>query len=334
MERLSANTALKTNKPQHVTCCRCSLVWSFRPNLSSVKEIEKQFSASAKPSRLWRSRRKALWDRRDLSFPQRLMETRWGPCCRRNGRCQSWRAQALTQNSCDSILASSQECGNCAMRVTAVEDHGRREPRKSAGADGICSWQDLAIYFPKTFQDDVFLELSWQSVWNPCQPQHVSSWFPGLAWRDASSRCRQGQTDSSQNSILDTALAVLGRLFQSNGGNFASMNKNRKERNLGPSDLHRISNASCVHVQVHWSTDKNCANKALHFSAMVLPVPAICPSLGGPDPRKSALIQFLKTGIGTHLEGQLVACWGLCGNLMTRPVSMAPLSWLKKLFGC
>lgn len=40
------------------------------------------------------------------------------------------------------------------QHVTAVEDHGRREPCESAGANGICSWQDLAIYFPKTFQDD------------------------------------------------------------------------------------------------------------------------------------------------------------------------------------
>lgn len=266
------------------------------------------------------------------------METRWGPCCRRNGRrCQSSRAQALTQNSCDSILASSQECGNCGMGDmrcnmlqplrTMVAESLAKVLEPMGFAPGRTS-QSISQKHFRMMKDDVFLELSWQSLWNPCQPEHVSSWFPGLAWRDASSRCRQGQTDSSQNSILDTALAMLGRLFQSNGGNFASMNKNRKERNLRTfGQLHRISNAPCVHVQIHWSTDKNCANK-------VLPVPVVCASLGGPDPRKSALIQFLKTGIGTDLEGQSVACWGLCGNLMTRPVSMAPLSWLKKLFRC
>ena len=44
--------------------------------------------------------------------------------------------------------------------VTTVEDHGRREPCESAGANGICSWQDLAISFPKHFR---MCFLSWQS---------------------------------------------------------------------------------------------------------------------------------------------------------------------------
>ena len=80
-----------------------------------------------------------------------------------------------------------------------------------------------------------------------------------------------------------------------------------------------------------------CSDPLVHGQELRQQGPACAGRLrftGWSGPRKYALIQFLKTGIGTDLEGKSVACWGLWGNLMTRPVSMAPLPWLKKLFRC
>ena len=47
----------------------------------------------------------------------------------------------------------------------------------------------------------------------------------------------------------------------SNGGNICIDEKEQEEKE--PILL--------THLQIHWSTDKNCANKALHVSALVLP---------------------------------------------------------------
>ena len=307
VERLSVNTALKTNKSQHVsTCCRCSLVWSFRPDLRSLKETE--FSAAC------------LRSKPQLPKLAKLQSHRHGPCEgpgeRRCGidetspflsdwwrpgvvhiaedeMAEDARAQGLTQNSCDSILSGIRD-GRHAWQMLQL--------LRTMVAESLAKVLEPMGFAPGRTSQSLSQNISGcVSCLGKVESLSTLTCFilvsrPGLA------RCVK-QMQAGSDGLLSEfnsshCFGIFGYAWPfvpTQWWRFASMNKNRKERNPRTfGQLHRISNAPCAHVQIHWSTDKNCANKALHFSSMVLPLPVICASLGGPDPRKSALIQSPK----------------------------------------
>lgn len=147
-----------------------------------------------------------------------MMETRWGPCCRRNGRrCQSSRAQALTQNSCDSILATSQECGNCGMGDMR---YNMLQPLRTMVAESLAKVLEPMGFAPgrtsqsisqkhfRMMKDDVFLELFWQSLWNPCQPMNGFQAWPGAMRQADAGRARPTPLRIQFLTLLWLCLAV------------------------------------------------------------------------------------------------------------------------------